>query len=225
VTSLVIEEFAAPDSERAVRTLELNRRRATDELAGRTVWCVAAAHTARAAADALRVRLRALKREGVSSRGIPIRGGQSVVRVTEDGDQLLGQEVRAGDLVVLHDPVAAALSDAVRARGAHAIWRLEARRLAEAAAEAWWSLHRSRPCVDAYVTAWQRRGPRGVTRLGVAAFMEGPDVVSAKELAARGPESGYVQLGWTSLLADVVREDHDEHVGGRLHPRPDVAVR
>jgi hypothetical protein len=77
--------------------------------------------------------------------------------------------VRAGDVVVLHDPIAAAPADAVRARGAHAIWRLPVERLADAVDEAWALAHRSRP--------------------------------------------------------RVVCEDHDECVGGRLHPRPVVAPR
>ena len=59
MTSLVIEQFVAPDSDRAVRRLELTRRRAANDLAGRTVWCVAVAGR-KAAADALRNRLDAL---------------------------------------------------------------------------------------------------------------------------------------------------------------------
>jgi hypothetical protein len=43
VTSLVIEQFATPDTHRKARELELTRRRAADELAGRTVWCITAA--------------------------------------------------------------------------------------------------------------------------------------------------------------------------------------
>jgi hypothetical protein len=154
-----------------------------------------------------------------------MREGQTLTRVTENGDELLGSEVRAGDVVVLHDPIAAALADAVRARGAHAIWRLPVERLADATDGAWALAHRSRPRVDAYVTAWQRRGPRGADRASVAAFMSGPDVVYAKELALEGAPRGYSQVGWTSLLAEVVCEDHDERVGGRLHPRPVVAPR
>jgi hypothetical protein len=226
VTTLVIEQFAEPDSHRAVRRLELTRQRAADELAGRTVWCVAVAHSGRSAADALRASLRSLRDDGMATRGITVRGGQSLVSVIDAGDELLGYEVRAGDVVVLHDPIAAALSDAVRARGAHAIWRLHRERLQDAAAEAWGMLHRRRPRVDAYMTAWQRRSPRGVGRVGgVAAFMQSPDVVSAKEVSTGGPERRYGQLGWTSLLAEVVREDHDERVGGTLHARPAVAPR
>jgi hypothetical protein len=225
VTTLVIEQFLAPDSDRAIRRLELTRRRAAEELAGRTVWCVSGMRAGRRAADALRRRLRALPDDGLASRGIRMREGQTLMWVTENGDELLGSKVRAGDVVVLHDPIAAALADAVRARGAHAIWRLPVERLADAANEAWALAHRTRPRVDAYLTAWQRRGPGGVDRASVAAFMSGPDVVYAKELATEGAQRGYSQLGWTSLLAEVVCEDHDEHVGGRLHPRPVVARR
>jgi hypothetical protein len=225
VTSLVIEQFAAPDSVRAIRRLELTRRRAADELAGRTVWCVSSVRAGRRAADALRRRLRALSDDGLASRGIWMREGVTLTRVTENGDELLGSEVRAEDVVVLHDPIAAALAEAVRARGAHAIWWLPAERLADAADEPWALAHRTRPRVDAYVTAWRRRGAGGADRASVAAFMSGPNVVYAKELATEEAQRGYSQLGWTSLLAEVVCEDHDEHVGGRLHPRPGVARR
>src|ERR1700727_2058694 len=149
VTTLVLEQFAAPDSDRGIRRLELTRRRAAEELAGRTVWCVSSLRAGRRAADALRRRLRALPDDGLSSRGIRMREGQTLTRVTENGDELLGSEVQAGDLVVLHDPLAAALADAIRARGAHAIWRLPVERLADAADGAWALAHRSRPRVDA----------------------------------------------------------------------------
>src|SRR5205085_11368821 len=93
VTRLVIEQFAAPDSDRAVRRLELTRRRAADDLAGRTVWGVALADRARHGADALRNRLAALC-EGMASRRVPIHGDRSLVRAVEDADGLLGDDVR-----------------------------------------------------------------------------------------------------------------------------------
>ena len=46
-----------------------------------------------------------------------------------------------------------------------------------------------------------------------------------KELGTGSAPPGYGQLGWTTLLAEVATEDHDEHVGGTLHPRPRVAAR
>ena len=225
MTTLVIEQFAALDSNRAIRRLELTRRRAAEELAGRTVWCVSSVRAGRRAADALRRRLRMLPDEGLASRAIRIREGQTLTRVTENGDELLGSEVQAGDVVVLHDPIAAALADAVRARDAHAIWWLSVERLDDTADDTWALADCTRPRVDAYLTAWQRRGPSGADRASVAAFMSGPDVVYAKSLAIQGAQHRYSQLGWTSLLADVVCEDHDEHVGGRLPPRPGVARR
>lgn len=222
MTSLVLEQFVAPDSDRAVRRLELTRRRAADDLAGRTVWCVALADRARPVADALRNRLGALC-DGMTSRSIPIQGDPSRARAAEDGDGLLGDDVRAGDLVVLHDPIAATLADAVRARGAHAIWRLPPERPADTSP--WPSEERNRPQADAYLMAWRRSGPHGARRIGIAAFMAGPDVVLVKEMGPRSTPPGYGQLGWTTLLAEVATEDHDEHVGGTLQPRPRVAAR
>jgi hypothetical protein len=35
----------------------------------------------------------------------------------------------------------------------------------------------------------------------------------------------YRDIGWSSLLADVVARDREECVGGTLHPRPSVAAR
>jgi hypothetical protein len=63
--------------------------------------------------------------------------------------------------------------------------------------------------VDAYVTRWGR---------GLAAVMPSADLVTVKA----EPDT---ELGWTSVLADVVRGDRDETVGGTLHPRPAVAAR
>jgi hypothetical protein len=35
----------------------------------------------------------------------------------------------------------------------------------------------------------------------------------------------YRDIGWSSLLADVVATDREECVGGTLHPRPAVPAR
>jgi hypothetical protein len=227
VTTLVIEEFAAPDNGRAWRRLELTWRRAADELAGRTMWCVGAVQSGHLAAEALSNRLWPLRGDGVVMRALRIDERQPALRVPDDGDELLGSEVRAGDVVMLHDPLAALLADAVKARGAHAVLRLPRQRTPETGAdagEATW-LRRPHPSMDAYVSGWQRDGARGARRVGLAVFMQSPDVVSAKEVQTQASGHGYGPMGWTSLLADVVREDHDERVGGRLHPRPNVAAR
>jgi hypothetical protein len=85
------------------------------------------------------------------------------------------------------------------------------------ALQVWRSLHRRKPCLDAYITDWPPRG--------IAAFISAPDLVSAKEVQAGGQPQSLDELGWTSLLADVVAGDRDETVGGTLHARPSVAAR
>jgi hypothetical protein len=60
--------------------------------------------------------------------------------------------------------------------------------------------------------AWRRR---------VAALMPAPALMRLKEME----QGAYDDLGWGSLLADIVRSDRDERVGGTRHPRPAVAPR
>jgi hypothetical protein len=246
VTSLVTERLAEPDTARRARALECARRRAADELAGRTVWCLAAARTGAAAASALQDCLRGVRADGVAARRarvpVPEPLGRLVERLdemlrgelrssswlgpearevylqgAEEAERLIGHEVHPGDLVVLHDPAAGALAEAVRCRGAHAVWRVTLGPRSSTALQAWRSLHRRRPCLDAYITDWPPRG--------IAAFISAPGRVSAKEVRAGGQSQSLDELGWTSLLADVVAGDRDETVGGNLHARPSVAAR
>ena len=143
---------------------------------------------------------------------------------TGRGDWIVGDDVHAGDVVVLHDPIAPALSQAVRARGAHVVWRVSIGRPRASAFEAWRFLHRRAPALDAYITAWPGPVDRGSS--GLAAFMSSPDVICAKELGHRRSRDAQDDgLSWRSLLADVVEADHEERVGGTLHPRPTVAAR
>jgi hypothetical protein len=148
----------------------------------------------------------------------------------QDGDALLPGELRPGDVVVLHDPIAAALAPAIRERRAHAIWRTSIGRWEGNAAAAWRFLHRSSPALDAYVTAWRSRSGGSTAsagRAGIAAYIAASAGVSAKVDAGGpgGPGSGYEEISWTTLLADVVREDRAERVGGTVHARPSVAAR
>jgi hypothetical protein len=267
VTSLVIEQFYTPDTRRRARRLESVRRRAAERLAGRSVWCIAAAPTEEAAADALDQCLRAAHDDGVAPHrtllelGEPLQGlmerldamlrgvtmlGSALGPVEEDayrkgrqdGDALLPGDVQAGDVVVLHDPIAAALAQPIRDRGAHAIWRTSIG-YGRAASEAWQFLHRSRPGLDAYITAWRSDRPArtGTARIGtariaartgtarIAAYIAASGVVSAKEVDASRSGQGYEEIGWTTLLADVVRDDRTERVGGTVRARPSVAAR
>jgi trehalose synthase len=147
VTSFVIEQFHTPDTHRTARRLDSVRRRAVDQLAGRSVWCIAAAPTEALAAEALEHCLGGIRDQGVAPqrtllqlrepliglmerldamlRGVTLLVGPALGAGEEDafregrqdGDALLPGEVRPGDVVVLHDPIAAALAPAIRERG------------------------------------------------------------------------------------------------------------
>jgi trehalose synthase len=259
VTSLVIEQFGAPGTSREARGLEFARRRAVYELAGRTVWCATAARAGLAGAEALRVCLGSAGDGSVSSGRMDVALREPLRQLSERLDAMLrgrstmepalgpaddeaydessargegfvAGSVRPGDVVVVHDPLGAALASIFRARGAHVVWRVSFGSNQPTVVEAWRFVQRRRPQVDAYVTSWRPQVQRRFRR-GVAAFMSSPDVVSAKEVAPRGsreqriPDADYDELTWTSLLADVVQADHEEHVGGTLHARPTVAAR
>ena len=213
MTIVVIERFVAPDSTRRARRLEHIRQRAADALADRTVWCVAVAGAptgpSRPGVDAARpLPVRLSEQLGATinddrvAAGVGSRARELSFRELEDGQRLLGREVRPGDVVVLHDPSAAALVEIVRSEGAHAVRRMSRRATPRQGGQG----------VDAYIVGW---GPRGI-----AAFMSAPGIVSAREMG-----SGFDGLGWTSVLADVVAEDRDETVGGTLHARPWVPSR
>jgi hypothetical protein len=111
-------------------------------------------------------------------------------------------EVGRDDIVVLDD---VGLSTIVRECGAHAVVRV---RVLPRGPES---------AVDAYLIAW-----RGGSSLGrhLAAVM--PHSGRVVEADVRGPGD---DLAWSSVLADLVAADRDEHVGGRRHARPAVPVR
>jgi hypothetical protein len=263
VTSLVTEQFAAPATSRGARVIDYARNWSATALAGRTVWCAAAAERAIDAANRLQRVLGAASDEGVAASGTRVRLEQPLLDVIEQLDaSMRGSEQRAptlgaraqdilsgasrdaealipgamqpGDVLVVHDPVAATLAQAVRDRGAHAVWHAPRRPLGRGAAEAWRFVQRSRPALDAYVVVWPIGGARpaagtpagtGPTaRTGIAAYISAPGLVSAKEVDT-SPASGYELLGWTSLLADVVSGDREDRVGGTLHARPAIARR
>ena len=112
--------------------------------------------------------------------------------------------VRAADIVVLNAPPTHALARAIRDRGAHALWQID-------------SLRDRADGIDAYVLTGRAADGAQI----VAAIMPSAGLVALKEM--RGDP--YRELGWGSLLADVVRADRDECVGGTLRPRPLVAAR
>jgi hypothetical protein len=106
------------------------------------------------------------------------------------------------DVVVLDD---AGLTAIVRECGAHAVVRVRALPPGPVSA------------VDAYLVAWHGGASRG---RHLAAVM--PHAGRVVEADVRGPGD---DLAWSSVLADLVAADRDEHVGGRRHARPAVPVR
>jgi hypothetical protein len=254
VTTLEIERFPAPDTNRRARTVELMRHRAAEQLEGQSVWCIAVAPTEAAAADALAQCLLAVGEAGVAPRRATLEPEQPLSGLLErldamlrglatlapafgrddehayatgrqQADALIPDEVRAGDVVVLHDPVAAALAPAIRERGAHAVWRPSIGRWEGNAVAAWRFLHRTRPALDAYVTGWRSARTVPFGRTGVAAHMSARRVVAAKEADAAGADQPNQNLVWTTALADVVTDDRAERVGGKLHARPSIPAR
>ena len=142
----------------------------------------------------------------------------------QDGDALLPGDVQAGDVVVLHDPIAAALARPIRDRGAHAIWSTSIGR---------WESGVCGLAVSAPLEAGSRRVYHRVAIRSARQDRRGPDrrihrapsVISAKEVDASRSGQGYEEIGWTTLLADVVRDDRAERVGGTVRARPSVAPR
>jgi hypothetical protein len=240
---LTIERFDPPTSQRASRVRSWAGARAADQLGGRHVWCASASPRGRGEAHALEERLRAggdldaasldvdagawlrdlaqqldalLTQLRAAPLGVAQRAG--CAEAAAAGERAIGGDVRAGDLVVVHDAAAALAAQAFRARGAHVVWCIDPA-AGTAAVDA---LHRYTGDVDAYISSSVRRAPAGQVVRHVAALMPGADVLAAKQVFGPNPAD---MLGWRSALADVVADDRDEHVGGRRHVRPAVAAR
>jgi hypothetical protein len=253
----MMEEVGVPSSVRSSRAFESARRRAVDELAGRTVWCAAALPEGQASADRLRAYLqwaetgdvvagtlevdvadeplralaqrldRMLTGAAASSARLGPADREIYTEGTEGSEALVGAGVGHDDVVVLHDALTAMLVEAIRERGAHAVWHVQmgvAPR--DAAGEAWTFLRRYTPAVDAYLTTWSEPTGRGVLAERIAALMPSADVVAAKEIAAADAAADRRHnAAWSSVLADVVHADRGESVGGTLQARPAVPAR
>jgi hypothetical protein len=153
----------------------------------------------------------------------------------EASESWLGGRIQPDDVVVLHDPLAAVLASATRERGAHAIWHVRPHRghWGSAATEAFSFLQRYASPLDAYVIAsFEAAGPGHVLER-IAALMPAAGLVAERDIPLRrrhGPggspeRTAQHDVGWSSVVAQIVESDRDECVGGRLHPRPAVAAR
>jgi hypothetical protein len=249
MTSLVTERFGAPSSAREIRMADFARRRAVDELAGRTVWCASALREGRPRARRLRASLRWAHDDGVVARELQVTGSdelreaaraieallagaaraaapgpaESEIYASDSGrEAMLGDEVRPGDIVVLHDALTAALVEAVRERGAHAVWTVQprGRRRTRSSAEAMRFLQVHLAATDAYLVTWRQDVAHSVLAQAIGALMPSPDMLTAKEIGERA--DGDLALG--CLIADVVHDDRGERVGGTRHARPIVAA-
>ncbi|MBB4661910.1 hypothetical protein [Conexibacter arvalis] len=233
--------FARP---RDARVLAFTREQAADALAGRTVWCIAALPSGIAAAEAVEACLCRPQEERVTTGWRGVEAGAELRRLAgridamlagavsaaaelgereraeyaeavADGEELLGDEVAADDVVVLHDALAAVVAEAARARGAHVVRHLHGHgphRAGAAAARGFLG------GFDRGVDAWVATG-----REEVVAAMPSPGHVDRKHAAERGEEAP--GLCWRAVLGDVVSEDREEHVGGTIGVRPRVAAR
>jgi hypothetical protein len=122
-------------------------------------------------------------------------GERAVVRTHSDA--LVGPD----DIVVLDGTQPA---PSVREQGAHVVVRASMLPGSRASA------------VDAYLISWTATGALACR---LSAIMPNADRVAEKDMRGHGDD-----LAWGSVLADVVDADRDEHVGGRRHVRPAVAV-
>ncbi len=241
MTSMVTERFRTPRSTREAQALEAVRKRMGDGLADRTVWCTACLRTGRISAATLHDRLR---RAGAGAGGLEPPGDEPLRRLcerldgllrgltaaelapedgdlyavgVEHGEDMLGGTVAPDDVVVLHDPLTAVLGQAARERGAHVLWRLPAvsGRRGATVAGAWSFMRRHTAAPDAYVVT-----SSGPDMSRIVALVPSRGLVAAKEV-----DPTQHDVGWSSMLADVVQADRDETVGGIFHARPTVAMR
>jgi hypothetical protein len=235
VTRLETERVGAPAP---ARDFALSRERTLDALAGRTVWCAAPLPAARGPAERLSEHLSWASDRGVPVTWLTVTGGDALRQSAQELDAALhgsatalrppggaerelyaedlqgAERVGRDDVVVMHDALSAALTRPLRELGAHAVWYVSGGNSAIVAA-AWEFLRPYTAAIDAYVVSWGDPRARHV-----AALMPGPDRVAQKDLGPGGDD-----VGWTSLLAAVVRDDRADRVGGARRPRPVVAAR
>jgi hypothetical protein len=166
------------------------------------VWCATTLPTGRDAALALNDCLLWARGSGVASS-------------TLGTEELVEENVRPDDVVVMHDALTAALAEAIRDRGAHVVWRIQGR-----AARGRETL----AAVDAYLTSWLSP-ERGIRVEHIAALVPSSGVVAGMDVAPGPASERRHDLGWSSALAAAVAADRADTVGGTRHVRPGVAAR
>jgi hypothetical protein len=207
---------------RHARIQEAALERAAEAMAGRTVWCVSGPALGLPAAQRLEDMLRRLEALGIPGRRrrLPRRGEEEdFAEAIRDSDALVGGALGPDDVVVLEDTRAAPLAMPARERGAHVVWSGAAVPGEEAPSRSSEYLHGQGAAIDAILVTATRRSAGGSSVERVTLAMPSAATVTAIEIA---PPPETALLG---ILADIVRADRIETVGGRRHARPTVAVR
>jgi hypothetical protein len=214
MTSLFVEHFDTAGGVRVSRALGAAGARVAEVLAGRTVWCAAREGACRVEAAQLRAHVAGAGPD-VSAAMVPAAAG----------DDAAADWVRPDDVVIAHDAPTLRFSEAVREHGGHAVFRFRAAFVGTAATHAALELLAEMPaCIDAYLLSWREdRGHGEVER--VVAAMPAAGIVAAKEFPLGVPREDPRPLAWRMAVAEVVRTDREEAVGGRLHAKPAVAAR
>jgi hypothetical protein len=144
-------------------------------------------------------------------------GGHTLWNATPQPAEL--DAMTADDVVILDDCAAAALAPTLRDHGTHVVIRAEAGRPGMAPISGL-----DTACIDAYLIVTRTGGRVSVDR--VTAFIPACRLAVEKDSPAAGMMPAHLRdIGWSAAVAEVVRSDRGETVGGTLHPRPSVAAR
>lgn len=201
MTSLVVERFDTPGSARDIRAFGAADERSADVLGGRTVWCTAGEPAAGAATRELRACLGGAGR-ALTAAALPLQEPDERLRI-------LAQQI--DEMLTGHDA------------GRPGLGRRDGRIYSKGATESERLIGDGVCPRDVVVAhdvlsavlceAARDRGAHAVRRVRIARRWINP----ARQALDR--------LAWRMALAEVVRSDRDEAVGGTLHPRPTVAAR
>jgi trehalose synthase len=152
IAPLSPERFASVLDERGFAAVEALIGRAHALLDGRTVWCINSTATGGGVAEMLASLVAYAQGGGIDCRWVTIQGEEEFFRITKrlhnrlhgslgDGGDLgpaereayeralqpaaeaLGDFVKAGDIVLVHDPQPAGLNGVLKELGAHVVWR------------------------------------------------------------------------------------------------------
>ncbi|HET7397812.1 MAG TPA: glycosyltransferase [Intrasporangium sp.] len=248
------------DAERAT-SLRAAAARAAHLLAGRTVWNVSSTASGGGVAEMLQALLSYTRGAGVDTRWLvldatpeffrltkqlhnllhgsgsgdapPLEDGLQVyAQVSEDNLRSLAGCVRAGDVVILHDPQTAGLVAGLRRLGAHVVWRCHVGRddtNAQSAA-AWGFLRPHVEQADALIFSRQQFVPGWVDPARVWLIPPSLDPFSAKnrflppadvaatlrrwDLVGLAPGHAHVDFVRRDGTLGSVRRHHDVVVGG-----------